>query len=536
MKHLLIPALCALSMLSAAAATETANGVDWTYRVENGEARLDARASAQSRTAAVAPATVGPLTVPERLGGCPVVEIGLLAFGGVKDATAILIPESVREIGCAAFSGCTGLTGLAVPSSVTNIGDCAFFGCTGLKALYLPAAFAGATDSLGIPATCKVHFGDPPTLALNLQGGSAARTSVPAIYKAALPDIAPPVRAGYVFQGFWTEKKGAGTQFYDGTGKALLKWKSKAGATLYAKWARVKYTVKFSGNGGKAPKSSPMKAQTMSYGKEKALRANTFARSGYTFLGWAKSKTGAVAYADAQVVSNLRTTPGKVVLHAIWAKSKYAVSFHANGGQGSMAAQTFTYGKAAKLSANAFVRPGYIFQGWAKSKTGAVAYADRKSVKNLVKDGSTVKLYAVWAIDEKHLADEVAFAQLNWSYGAFDGAGAALADKPRIADLKVSSKGMSYSWAKGGCEDLGAASSSDFSQTVACLFCLVDGKWSGGKFDWISTSRRSRDFVNIRDSYHGWPANSIERAKAFAFVIVSRDGKSRTNVIRCGGL
>jgi uncharacterized repeat protein (TIGR02543 family) len=458
MKHLLIPALCALSMLSAAAATETANGVDWTYRVENGEARLDARASAQSRTAAVAPATVGPLTVPERLGGCPVVEIGLLAFGGVKDATAILIPESVREIGCAAFSGCTGLTGLAVPSSVTNIGDCAFFGCTGLKALYLPAAFAGATDSLGIPATCKVHFGDPPTLALNLQGGSAARTSVPAIYKAALPDIAPPVRAGYVFQGFWTEKKGAGTQFYDGTGKALLKWKSKAGATLYAKWARVKYTVKFSGNGGKAPASSPMAPQTMSYGKEKALRANTFARSGYTFLGWAKSKTG------------------------------------------------------------------------------AVAYADRKSVKNLVKDGSTVKLYAVWAIDEKHLADEVAFAQLNWSYGAFDGAGAALADKPRIADLKVSSKGMSYSWAKGGCEDLGAASSSDFSQTVACLFCLVDGKWSGGKFDWISTSRRSRDFVNIRDSYHGWPANSIERAKAFAFVIVSRDGKSRTNVIRCGGL
>ena len=535
MKQLLIPALCALSMLSAAAATETANGVAWTYRVENGEARLDARASDQSRTAAVAPATSGTLAVPERLGGCPVVEIGLLAFGGVKDATAILIPESVREIGCAAFSGCTGLTGLAVPSSVTNIGDCAFFGCTELKALYLPAAFAGATATLGIPATCKVHFGEPPALALNLQGGTAARTSVPAIYKAALPDIAPPVRTGYVFQGFWTEKKGAGTQFYDETGKALRKWKSKAGATLYAKWARVKYTVKFSGNGGKAPKSSPMSPQTMSYGKEKALRKNTFARSGHVFLGWSRKKAGPVVYSDAQTVKNLRATPGKVVLYAAWAKSTFVVSFDANGGQGSMAAQTFTYGEAAKLSANAFVRTGYIFQGWAKSKSGAVAYADGKSVKNLVKDGSTVTLYAVWLADEKYLADEVGFAKFNWRYGSFDGSQAALADNPRISGLKVSSSGMSYSWAKGGCEDLGASSATD-PDCLACLFCKIDGKWSGGKFDWISTSRRTRDFKNIRDSYHGWPANAIERAEAFAFVIVSRNGKYRTNVIRCGGL
>ena len=129
--------------------------------------------------------------------------------------------------------------------------------------------------------------------------------------------------------------------------------------------------------------------------------------------------------------------------------------------------------------------------------------------------------------------DAVEFGLLNWSYGGFKGGSAKLSAKARIMGLSVKSDGMSYQWMSGGCENLGASSSTDAS-CLACLFCLVGGRWVGGKFDWISTSRKTRDFKNIESSYNGWPKNAIANATRYAFVIVSKDGKSRTNVISCG--
>ena len=130
--------------------------------------------------------------------------------------------------------------------------------------------------------------------------------------------------------------------------------------------------------------------------------------------------------------------------------------------------------------------------------------------------------------------DAVDYSLLQWSYGGFKGGSAKLSNKARIKNLKVSSSGMSYAWASGGCEDLGASSREDYKHTVACLFVRVGGAWRGGKFDWVSTSRTSRDFKNIAEKgYQGWPKNSIGSADAYAFVIVGGDGKWRTNVITC---
>ena len=131
-------------------------------------------------------------------------------------------------------------------------------------------------------------------------------------------------------------------------------------------------------------------------------------------------------------------------------------------------------------------------------------------------------------------ADEVDFSLLQWSYGGFKGEQAKLGAQPRISGLKVNNSGMSYSWKSGGCENLGATSASDYSHTVACLFCYYGGKWVGGKFDWVSTSRRTRDLKNVHDGYNGWSPSVFSKATAYAFVIVSKDGKTRSNVIRCG--
>ena len=48
----------------------------------------------------------------------------------------------------------------------------------------------------------------------------------------------------------------------------------------------------------------------------------------------------------------------------------YEVTFNANGGEGTMPAQTFTHGVEQVLSANAFARKGYTFAGWATSADG----------------------------------------------------------------------------------------------------------------------------------------------------------------------
>ncbi len=134
--------------------------------------------------------------------------------------------------------------------------------------------------------------------------------------------------------------------------------------------------------------------------------------------------------------------------------------------------------------------------------------------------------------------DAVDFGALSWSYGGFSGGKAKLVSGVVIGGLKVSGSGLSYSWKQGGCEKLGASSADDAS-CLACLFVHSGGKWQGGKFDWISTSRRTRDFKNIvgggdnPGGYNGWPKNAIGAADEFAFVIVSKDGAKRSNVAHC---
>ena len=118
------------------------------------------------------------------------------------------------------------------------------------------------------------------------------------------------------------------------------------------------------------------------------------------FAGWAKTKTGAVAYKNQQSVKNLRTDGKTTTLYAKWAKKTYTVEFVANGGTGKMSKQSMTYGTAKALSANRFTRSGWTFAGWARTAGGAKAYGDKQSVKNLTANGGTVKLYALWTANK----------------------------------------------------------------------------------------------------------------------------------------
>ena len=82
------------------------------------------------------------------------------------------------------------------------------------------------------------------------------------------------------------------------------------------------YSVKFDANGG----SGTMANESFTYDVAKALTANAFVRTGYTFLGWSRSSTATTAtYSDKQRVSNLAAS-GTVTLYAVWRLNTYSLS------------------------------------------------------------------------------------------------------------------------------------------------------------------------------------------------------------------
>ncbi|MFQ6729559.1 MAG: InlB B-repeat-containing protein, partial [Alphaproteobacteria bacterium] len=78
----------------------------------------------------------------------------------------------------------------------------------------------------------------------------------------------------------------------------------------------------------------------------------------------------------------------------------YSVQYNANGGSGTMENSSHTYGVAKTLTANAFTRTGYTFNGWNTAADGTgTSYSNGASVTNLTStNGATVNLYAQWKI------------------------------------------------------------------------------------------------------------------------------------------
>lgn len=92
-------------------------------------------------------------------------------------------------------------------------------------------------------------------------------------------------------------------------------------------------------------------------------------------------------------------------------QKKYQVTFDANAADatGEMEPQTFTHGAGKALTANAFVRPGYSFLGWATREDGPVAYTNRQVVS--IVENTT--LYAVWCEDKVTLFYDTADAAMG---------------------------------------------------------------------------------------------------------------------------
>ena len=177
---------------------------------------------------------------------------------------------------------------------------------------------------------------------------------------------------------------------------------SKAGDTYVytnGKWAIKgnEIAITFDPNGG----TGSMEAMSVNPGVNNMLTANTFTRENYTFTGWNTAADGTgTAYADKATVNFSENT----TLYAQWTQDP-VITFDANGGDGTMGAQTVKPSEATALTANSFTRADYDFTGWNTVADGSgTAYADKAEITT----DTDITLYAQWTLHKYHVR------WLNW--------------------------------------------------------------------------------------------------------------------------
>jgi len=366
--------------------------------------------------------------------------VGVRAFYRCTALEAVALPDSVTELGTEAFLDCTSLANATLSRSMTAIPDYAFQGCSALKSLVGPASVAtlgkgignyleavyllgnapaydaatytpraadvttyvvqGTRGWDGIPSSrdlpeawigYPITFWEPNRFSATFDANGGAFPDGAATYACeqitdtayALPPYDPEL-GGSEFDGWWTDPT-AGAPI-----TATTRVNETRDITFYAHWkgAPATVTVRFNANGGTVSPTESAYLSTRPYGE---LPVPT--REHYRFAGWWTKASG-----GSKVTASTVVPAAGQELFAHWTAKTYTIRYNANGGTGDMDDQSFTYGSAVTLRANAFWRTGWTFAGWATSAGGAAVYADGARLESVsaIQDG-VIHLYAVWS-------------------------------------------------------------------------------------------------------------------------------------------
>ncbi len=166
--------------------------------------------------------------------------------------------------------------------------------------------------------------------------------------------------------------------------------------TLYAKWVPTGSPINRSvtydpntGTGSMTDAGSPYVD-----GATVTVLANTFtAPSGKVFDGWNTSADGTGTSYAAGATFNIHSN---VVLYAQWRSNTYQVTYHSNGGSGSMTDSNSPYANGASVTvlANTFTAPsGKVFDGWNTAANGSGTDYAAGATFTITAD---TNLYAKW--------------------------------------------------------------------------------------------------------------------------------------------
>ena len=170
---------------------------------------------------------------------------------------------------------------------------------------------------------------------------------------------------GWVFNGWYlnnTTEVGNDLKFVPEKASGLYQ-----AATYVASFVQKKYQVTFDANATDA--TGEMEPQTFIHGEGEALTVNAFVRPGYSFLGWATTEGGPVAYNNQQVVSIIKDTP----LYAVWSEDTVTLFYGtADATMGTVSRESEPVKAVTTETASgatAAAKDGYRFIGW-YSETG----------------------------------------------------------------------------------------------------------------------------------------------------------------------
>jgi uncharacterized repeat protein (TIGR02543 family) len=174
-------------------------------------------------------------------------------------------------------------------------------------------------------------------------------------------------RTGFTFTG-WARDAGGAVELQDGQVVSNLTSVKGGTITLYAKWAVNTHTVVYDKNGGTGGATA---SSIHTYSIAKTLTRNGFTRTGFNFLGWAKSPGGSVAYTDTQTVTNLTVENGETItLYAVWASSgNYNIKTKANSARYGKVTGAGTYDGGDMATITAIPANGYMLSKWTDGRT-----------------------------------------------------------------------------------------------------------------------------------------------------------------------
>jgi len=198
----------------------------------------------------------------------------------------------------------------------------------------------------------NIVFKELVTVTFVTDGGTPAMVTASTTVGGTVTLPANPSKAGYVFDGWYTQPNGEGLPF------TATKAVSES-LTVYAKWVPSPvFTVTYNANGGTGTVSD----QTSYYAGDQATVAqNAFTRTGWDFQSWNTAADGSgTSYASGASL----TMSGNLTLYAQWKEHRlaYAVTF-VDGLGNTLAVVNVLEGGVATPPADP-TREGYVFAGW----------------------------------------------------------------------------------------------------------------------------------------------------------------------------
>ena len=256
---------------------------------------------------------------------------------------------------------------------------------------------------------------------IDANGGSTSISQVTFTYETSLQgglSGADPVRTGYNWSGYYTQREGGiliaseGANFESDVDEYVSEglWIYEgAELTLFIHWTPRQTQLVLNFNDG----TDGYRTTNATYdGGVDAFEPVT--RTGYTLLGYTDVKDGdnMVLDASGSLVQNCgdmvvdgkwKQATSMVPLYAKWQVNMHNVIFNGHGAtSGTMANQQFAYDGMVTLANNAFTRTGYTFLHWTETENDSAIYYSNGSQVGFNRD-EDVTLYAQWAPNTYHV-------------------------------------------------------------------------------------------------------------------------------------